>query len=192
MAHLVKDHAEDQLMTYKELLHMILLLLAAGTETTVAAIGNTIVCLLRHPEAIAAARKDLSLVSAIVDESIRWQPPLSTTLRFASRDVEIDGVRIQKGQPIQLCLASTNRDERHYDRADEWDPSRHQEGSLSFGAGRHGCPGFLLAHREIEIVVHALLTRFSSFEPADHEIPYIQGRIFRRPRSLILRLRKAS
>lgn len=189
LGQLIQAHTLNQALDMGEILRTTMLLLAAGTETTVAAIGNTLLCLLAHPETLDAVQHDHKLIPSLVRETFRWEPPLHTTPRFAVSDVELDGILIPRGTPVQLSLASANRDEDWYSHPEVWDPTRLERGILSFGAGKHSCLGFILAQQEIEIVLRTLFERLANLEVEDGILPRIQGIVFRSPRSLRLHVK---
>lgn len=165
-------------MTEADVLNNLMMLLAAGTETTGLAIGNMIVCLLRHPAAFDALHADRSGIAAVVRESLRLEPPLHFVTRFPTTELTVDGVTIPAHASIQLCLGSANRDERRYERPDDWVPARQDPAPLTFGVGRHRCLGFGLANRELEVVLRVLLDRGYVLRAAG-AIPPVRGRSFR-------------
>lgn len=184
LGQLIRAHTLNQTLDNCEIIRNTMLLLAAGTETTVAAIGNTMVCLLAHPKTFNAVQRNHELIPSVVRETFRWQPPLHITTRFAVSDVELEGVLIPQGTPVQLSLASANRDEDWYSHSEVWNPTRVERGILSFGAGKHSCLGFMLAKQEIEIVLKTLFERLVNLEVKDNILPPIQGIVFRSPPSL--------
>ena len=160
-----------------------LLLLLAGTETSLCAIINTMVSLLRHPNAFRAMKDCPAMIANVVAESLRWEPPLHSVLRFATSDVEIGGVAIPRRSPVYLCLASANRDQEHFRSPEAWHPDRAEQGYLTFGTGKHGCPGAMLAEREFCTIFRQLAEQFEEIVPRG-EIPPIVGHAFRRPECL--------
>jgi pimeloyl-[acyl-carrier protein] synthase len=127
------------------------------------------------PERLAAAPE---LLPAAVEEALRYEGTAPIISRIASADTEIGGARIPAGQPVTLLLAAANRDPARFDRPDDFDPHRfdphrfeaHRGGRhISFGLGRHACPGSALARAMILAAMKALLNRFTSIEPADAE-----------------------
>jgi cytochrome P450 len=109
------------------------LLLAAGSGTTWKQMGITLVALLRHPGALAAAREDRSFLRGIVEESLRWTPTDPVFARFAARDCELGGVHLPAGAVVHVCLAAGNRDPARWERPDEFDPFRPLRPHLGFG-----------------------------------------------------------
>jgi cytochrome P450 len=153
------EEAGDQ-MNGDELLAMIFLLLIAGHETTVNLIGNGMLALLENPEQTERLRKDSSLTKSAIEELLRFNGPLETaTERYAREDVEIGGIVIPKGGLTFAVLASANRDEEEFEKADvltlDREPNRH----LAFGYGIHYCLGAPLARMEAQIAISTLLRR---------------------------------
>ncbi len=157
---LVEAHEAGDRLSEDELVSMIFLLLIAGHETTVNLIGNGVLALLEHPEAMARLRDDPSLIKPAVEELLRYDGPLATaTERFAREDVTIDGVTIPRGEMVLAVLSSANRDDRQFERPDALDLTREPNRHLAFGLGVHYCLGAPLARLEGQIAINTLLRR---------------------------------
>jgi cytochrome P450 len=154
------EEAGDEL-SEDELLAMIFLLLVAGHETTVNLIGNGALALMRHPAQMERLRGgEPALVKTAVEELLRYESPLATaTERFAREDIPIAGVVIPRGEMVYAVLASANRDDRQFPRADVLDVAREPNRHLAFGLGIHYCLGAPLARLEGEIAIAALVRR---------------------------------
>lgn len=166
-----------------ELVRHILLLLAAGTETTGATIGNLLHCLFTHPKYIEACKRSPDFIPKFIKETVRWQPPLHITLRFATEDVEINDVTIPKGSAVQLMLASANRDETYFEQPDDFNPFRREQ-HISFGIGNHACLGVSLANKELEVALRVLIDHIDKFPLQSSQVPLVEGITFRMPSSL--------
>jgi len=153
------EEAGDEL-SEDELLAMIFLLVA-GHETTVNLIGNGALALMRHPAQMERLRGgEPALVKTAVEELLRYESPLATaTERFAREDIPIAGVVIPRGEMVYAVLASANRDDRQFPRADVLDVAREPNRHLAFGLGIHYCLGAPLARLEGEIAIAALVRR---------------------------------
>ncbi|MDX1889666.1 cytochrome P450 [Mycolicibacterium sp. 050158] len=149
----------DQLTT-EEIVATCNLLLVAGHETTVNLIANAILAMLRHPEHWAALATDADRAPAIVEETLRWDPPVQLAGRFAAEDMEIGGVAVPKGETMMVLLAAAQRDPAAFDRPDAFDPSREGIRHLAFGHGVHFCLGAPLARLEARIALSAVAARF--------------------------------
>ncbi|MET8680197.1 cytochrome P450 [Streptomyces sp. NPDC004647] len=171
--------AETGTLSDADLVNTSILLLAAGTETTTGGLTNLLCRIAAEPEVFERIRKERSLIPAVVAETLRHEPPLHVTLRFAAQEVTLGGVRIPEGAPLQVVLASANRDPAVYERPHAWDPARERRATLSFGMGRHACLGMGLANRELEIVLNAVLDRVERMSLDNGVLPTAQGRTFR-------------
>ncbi|MGH8910354.1 MAG: cytochrome P450 family protein [Egibacteraceae bacterium] len=161
--------AEEQgdALSEDELLSMIFLLIVAGHETTVNLIGNGMLALLTHPDQLRGLIEDPSLLPSAVEELLRYDGPVETsTLRFASADVELNGVTIPEGDRVLVILASANRDEGRFAGADQLDITRANNRHLAFGKGIHFCLGAPLARLEGQIAIGTLLRRLPALRPA--------------------------
>jgi cytochrome P450 len=151
---LVSDliHTEDT-----ELVTLVWHLVLAG-QTPTGLIGNAVHALLTHQDQLAALRAD---PGRAVDELARWcGPQLLTIPRYATEDVEIDGVLIAKGEPVTVAIAAANRDPRVFADPDRLDLGRRASAHLSFAHGPHFCLGAAFAKVQLEIALTALLSRF--------------------------------
>ncbi|MBM2616602.1 cytochrome P450 [Actinoplanes sp. LDG1-06] len=140
-----------------ELVASAILLLNAGHEASVNALGGGVVALLRHPDQLARVRADPSLVPVTAEEMIRYDSPLHMFVRTATADVEISGVRIPAGASIAALLGAANRDPAVFDSPDSFDAGRDPNPHLGFGAGLHFCLGAPLARIELQAGLSALL-----------------------------------
>ncbi len=159
-------HAEStRSMQPMELLGNVILLIVGGNDTTRNSMTGGVVALNRHPEQYARLRADQTLVAAMAPEIIRWQTPLAHMRRTATRDVEFGGQQIRKGDRVVMWYLSGNRDEREFERAEEFiigrpRPKKH----LSFGFGIHRCIGERLAEMQLRVVWEEILKRFDMIE----------------------------
>ena len=143
-----------------------LILALAGSETTRNAISQGLVALLEHPDQLAALRCDRSLMARASDEMIRWASPVLYFGRTATQDVELGGASIHAGDRVALWYASGNRDGAAFEHPYEFDIRRDPNPHLSFGGGGpHYCLGANLAKKEVQVIMAALLDRFSDIEP---------------------------
>ena len=134
-------------------------LLAAGLDTTVAALGNALFCLATNPDQYDLLHADPGLAKAAFEEAVRLEAPIHCFFRTTTRPVEIEGRTIPADAKILLFFGSANRDPRRWgDDADRYD-IRRRPGHLSFGAGIHVCIGQFIARLEGELVLAALARR---------------------------------
>ena len=153
------EEAGDQL-TEDEIVATCNLLLVAGHETTVNLIANAVLAMLRHPEHWAALGRDPSRAPAIVEETLRYDPPVQLVGRIAGEDMSIGGVDVPRGETMMLLLAAAHRDPAVTERPDEFDPTRAAIRHLAFGLGPHFCLGAPLARLEANVALSAVTKRF--------------------------------
>lgn len=144
--------------------HIIHQYLAAGLENTVASFANILALFGRHPEQFDLVREEPALAPSALNEVLRFWAPIHAWGRITTRDVEIDGASVPAGSQIAVLFGSGNRDERHYERPDEFDVTRNPVDHLSFGYGPHGCAGQGLARMEGVALIRALASNIASFE----------------------------
>jgi cytochrome P450 len=153
------EESGDQL-TEAEIVSTCVLLLVAGHETTVNLVANAILALLRHPWQWAALGADPNLAPAVVEEILRYDPPVQMVVRIAADDMMIGGVEVPAGDGMMLMLAAAHRDPAEFHRPDDFDPGREMLRHFGFGRGAHYCLGAPLARLEASVALSALAARF--------------------------------
>ncbi len=131
-----------------------ILLLNAGHEATVHALGNAVACLLTHQTPMTALAPDT--IGATVEETLRFDPPLHVFERFAYETIDLNGITLAKGDKIALVLGAAGRDPALWDHPDRFDPARTAKPHAAFGGGLHFCVGAPLARLELQIALRSL------------------------------------
>jgi cytochrome P450 len=179
---LLKAEVDGERLTEEEVLTFLRLLLPAGAETTYRLTGNVLFALLTHPEARAEVAAKPDLIGDFVEETLRWDSAVQLVSREVTRDVELHGHRIPKGDLVSLSLGSANRDERRFADPDRFDLHRANKNEhVSFGLGGHFCLGSHLARMEARIAAAALLERLPNLRLDPAETCSIRGFAFRSP-----------
>ena len=182
---LVTGQVDGNGLTDDEVVSFLRLLMPAGAETTFRLIGNMLVALLTDRERYERVRADRTLVPWAIEETLRWETSVCMVSRQATRATEIGGVPIPENAFISVVVASANRDERHYERPDEFDLDRRADDHLAFGFGRHHCLGYHLARLEARVALDAILDRLPALRlDPDAPPPTITGLAFRSPKTL--------
>ena len=153
------EEAGDQL-TEDEIIATCNLLLIAGHETTVNLIANAVLAMLRHPDTWTGLSRDAGRAPAIVEETLRFDPPVQLVGRVAGEDMTVGGVPVPKGDTMMLLLAAAHRDPAANERPDEFDPERPTVRHHAFGLGPHFCLGAPLARLEAAVALSAVTRRF--------------------------------
>ena len=160
VSRLVEAEEEGDKLTPNETIVMLRLLLAAGNETTTNLIGNGVRALLRNPDQLALLRERPDLIPAAVEELLRYDPPVQLDMRIPTRDLEIGNRRVRSGTMVTMAIGSANHDPERFQRPDELDVTRSDQGNIAFGRGIHHCLGAPLARLEGRIALEVLLERF--------------------------------
>ncbi|GAD81642.1 cytochrome P450 family protein [Nocardia asteroides] len=162
-AFVVADEEGGAALTEEEAIGNIKALVAAGHETTVSLIVNTVRALLNEPEQLAKVLAGDVEWKQVIEESLRWDGPVSHLLmRFATEDITVGDTVIAKGEGVVMSYRAIGRDTAvHGETADEFDvtrPTAHRH--LAFGYGPHICPGAALSRLEAAVALPALFARF--------------------------------
>ena len=163
---LVAAEEGGERLSREELLMNLVLLLAAGNETTRNLIGNGILALLRNPEQLQRLQDDTGLLDSAIDELLRYDSPVQLDNRITGEPVEIGGKKIPRGQRVICVLGAANRDPDAFPAPDVLDIGRAERNHVAFGRGIHYCLGAPLARLEGRIAFTALLSRFKSLRLA--------------------------
>lgn len=145
------DSERAEGLSRDELLVAVLNLLLASYHTTVIALSNAMVHLLRNREEVQRLKADPSLAISAWDELLRFDAPVHFVPRYARADTEVRGLPILAGQRLLLCLASANHDERKFERPADLDIGRKSNPHFSFATGPHLCIGAQLSRMEGDI-----------------------------------------
>jgi cytochrome P450 len=138
-----------------------------GNDTTRNSMTGGLMAALQHPEEIAKVRANADLLPSLVSEVIRYQTPVIHMRRTATRDVELSGKAIGKGDKVVMWYISGNRDETAIDEPEAFRVGRPKaRHHLSFGAGIHRCVGDRLAEMQLRILWEEMLARRLAIEIA--------------------------
>ncbi|MEV5410312.1 cytochrome P450 [Thermopolyspora sp. NPDC052614] len=141
-------------------------LLSAGVDTTVHGLAAVLYAFATHPDQWRRLRREPHLARVAFDEAVRWQSPVQTFFRTATRDVVVGGTLIPDGKKVVTFLGSANRDPRRWADPDAFDLSRDPSGHVGFGMGIHQCAGQHVARLEAEALLTALARRIERIELA--------------------------
>jgi cytochrome P450 len=169
-----------------DLIATAILLLVAGHETTVNLIANSMLALVRHPDILARLAGEPDLAPRLIEEMLRYDPPVHFRTRTALTAIDIAGTTIPEGADIVLLLASGNRDPAVFRDPDRFDPDRPDIRHFGFGGGLHYCAGAPLARFEAEAALVALAQRLVHPRLIDDPPPYRSGAALRGPMHLRL------
>ncbi|HEY5009428.1 MAG TPA: cytochrome P450 [Caulobacteraceae bacterium] len=157
-------------------------LLIGGNLTTTDLIGNGVRLLLKNPAELAKLRADSGIINAVVEEILRYEPPVDITGRIASSDMEVGGCPVKASQSMTFSLRAANRDPEVFDDPHRFDVSRKHKPHMAFGGGAHICIGAPLARLEASVALVKLFERFPDLAFADSDaapvwrtLPFCRG-----------------
>jgi cytochrome P450 len=172
-------------MSREDLLATADLLLVAGHETTVNLITNGMLTLLRHPDVLERLNREPGLITTLVEELLRYEPPVQMlTSRTVLADIDIAGTIIPAGSPLVLVLAAGSRDPARFRDPDRFDPGRAGNQHLGFGSSIHYCFGAALARTEAQVALPELARRLVNPRLVADAPPYRPSPVLRGPRHL--------
>jgi len=166
VSNLVHAEHEGERLNDEELLSMILLLLAAGHETTVHLITNMLLSLEQFPSAKQNLISDWSKSDSAIEETLRYCSPIQIAKpRFIAQDMDFHGQSLKRGEMIIPLLASANYDPDRFEEPEKFDIDRERNYHMTFGSGPHVCLGMKLARTETHHAIKCLYDRFPNLKP---------------------------
>jgi cytochrome P450 len=172
IAELIRVESEGGRIGADELVSMLFLLLGAGSQTTTHLISGSVFELLKNPVRRDWLEQDWSRAALAIEEFLRFVSPVQVSKpRYVRRDVDLDGVRLKKGDKVMAMIVAANMDPTVIDCPEKLDLERHPNRHMSFGTGIHFCLGLQLARIEASCALQALFTRWPKLRlavsPAD-------------------------
>ena len=176
---IVAEEQGDRL-TEEEVAECVAFLSNAGFATTRNLIGSAVVALLTNREQWELLVNDPSLIGEAVEEALRYDCSLTSTLRFARQETIVGNRNLAAGAAVFCLLNAANRDPEYFPDPDRFDIMRTDKKHLAFGGGVHFCLGAPLARLQIEIVLGALLRRYPRLRLGTEKIEWRSG-LYRGP-----------
>ena len=188
---LVTSEDNGDRLTEEEVIANCIVTMVGGLETTTNLIGNGMLTLLRNPEHLERLRSDRGIMSAALEELLRYESPSQHTARLAPEDVMLGDKLIRKRQAVIAVMAAGNRDPERFPNPDRLDFDRPDNRHLAFGWAAHFCFGAPLARIEGEIAFTTLLDRFPDLSMTDAPLAWRENLGLRGLKSLPLTYRNA-
>jgi cytochrome P450 len=144
-------------MNAEEVRSAAILLLIAGYDTTAKLMATSLVVLERHPDQRRLVAGDPSLVSAAIEEVLRWEGVVQMSPRRVMRDTTLAGVELSAGDTVYALMAAADRDPSRWLDPQRFEVGRDLKSHLGFGFGPHLCLGAPLARLETRVALERLL-----------------------------------
>jgi cytochrome P450 len=144
---------------------MMVILFAAGGESTASLLGSAAWILAHRPDIQRQVRENPELLTAFIEETLRYEPPFRGHYRHVRNDTTLDGVDLSAGSHLLLLWGAANRDPAHFETPGQFRLDRTEaKGHITFGKGAHFCVGAALARLEAQIVLRLLLDYTSEID----------------------------
>ncbi|MCA2318144.1 cytochrome P450 [Mycobacterium intracellulare] len=167
IADLAARYASGELEQTPALGIMLTLFSAAG-ESTASLLGSAAWILTDRPAIQQQLREKPELLSAFIEETLRFEAPFRGHYRHVWRDTTLGGVAVPADSHLLLMWGAANRDPAHFEAPNEFRLDRAATKShMSFGKGVHFCVGAALARLEAHIVLRMLLERTTWIDAAE-------------------------
>jgi cytochrome P450 len=184
---LVHADVDGEPLAEHEIVMGFFLLVAAGNDSTKATYASGMRALMEHPDQRQLLLDDPGRIPAAVEESLRMFPAFAHFRRTATRDVELGGQTIRKGEKVVMWYVSSNRDESRFPDPDRFDITRETEHQAFGAGGRHFCLGTALARLELKVMLEETLARYPAMEMAG-EPEHVESPFANQLKSLPVRL----
>ena len=192
---LIAARFEGDRLSQEELVATCILVLNAGHEATVHAIGNSLLALAGHPEQLRWLREHPADTAGAVDELLRYDSPLQMFERWVLDNLTwgegVNAVTLRRGTKVGLLFGSANRDERAFADPVSLDLSRRDNPYVSFGGGIHYCVGAPLAKIEMEVALAEFARRVEDFHIPD-QVERVPSLVFRGVKALAMEINRSA
>jgi hypothetical protein len=178
---MVRLQAEGAPLSDAEISVNLAALLIGGNLTTTDLISMAVRLLLTNPDQLAAFKADPGLASAVVEETLRYDPPIDITGRVVMEDRDLAGCPVKARQHVMTSLRAANRDPAVFPNPDVFDPARpHTAPHVAFGGGSHICIGAPLARIEAAAALKGIFARWPNLRLAHEDfewrtLPFFRG-----------------
>jgi len=163
-------------------------LFAAGQETTVRLLANSLQLIGERPELQDRLRAEPDLIPNFVEESLRYESPVKGDFRLTRVPTSLGGVDIPAGTTLMVLNAAANRDPRRFEQPGEFQVERaNARQHVAFGHGAHTCPGAPLARAEGRVSIERLLDRMHDIRISEEHHGPPERREYRYAPTYILR-----
>lgn len=183
---LAEAEIDGDALTEREIVLTTAMFVVAGVESLSSFMSIFAMNLAQMADVQDALRKDPALMKSAIEESLRYNTSAQRFKRVLTKDVELHGQQMRKGDFVVLAYGSANRDERQFPDANSYDLHRNPKGHLGFGTGKHFCIGNDFARMVMERAMHVFLEQIPQFSLSDAQFDWVPSSNFRSPVALQL------
>lgn len=163
IAHLIGCELDGRPLADWEITACAWLFIVGGVDTTQAGMGRTVVHLARNPKDKQRLIDQPEIMVEAIEEFLRRYTPQTALARRATRDTELNGQEIKKGDRLLMIWAAANIDPAEFENPDAIDFDRANKRHMSFGVGSHRCMGSNVARLEIRAILEEILKRMPDY-----------------------------
>lgn len=167
LSHFLDAEVDGESLTRDEILDICFLFLIAGLDTVTDSLTCFFHTLARRSDLRQRLIDDPDVIPAAVEELLRWETPVPGVARVATEAMDLDGVRVEAGDHVMVCIGSANTDESAIERAGHIDFDREANRHYAFGGGIHRCLGSHLARRELRVALREWHRRIPNYHIPD-------------------------
>ncbi|MBS1878894.1 MAG: cytochrome P450 [Actinobacteria bacterium] len=174
LSHLLEELHRDPAVNLglEDIVNVPINIMSAGHETGTLLMLGILSQLLADRELLARVEDHRELIPDLVEEALRYEPPVHGIFRVTKASVEVAGTTIPAGARVLLCYGSANHDPEVFAEPERFDPDRADVGNhFGFGKGTHFCPGAPIARLEQRVALEALFDRCPNLRLADDQEP---------------------
>ncbi len=172
----IEAEVDGERLTEDEILGICFLFILAGLDTVTDSLECFIARLARHPDERRQIADDPAIIPSAVEELLRWETPVTTVARVATKDVDLGGCPIHAGDNVGIVIGSANTDDEAVPGMDQVDLARSENRHLAFGGGVHRCLGSHLARLELRIALREWHRRIPEYSIVPGtELSYMMG-----------------
>ncbi|MFY2562199.1 cytochrome P450 [Corallococcus terminator] len=188
VSNLLRVEVDGEALTDRELMGFFFLLISAGLETTTSLLCHCVRVFAMNPGLLLRLRENRALIPRFIEETLRYEPSLMTTMRLCRQDVKVAGVALPQGALVLVSLASASRDEKYFPDGDRFVLEREGPPQLSFGHGPHFCLGAMLARLEARVALEEMVSSVGRLELWTEHIEWTPSFLVRAPQALPVEL----
>jgi len=184
ITHLAEAEIDGDRLSEREIVLTTTTFVMAGVESLSSFMSMFALNLHDYPEARRRVVADPSLIEPAIEESLRFNTSAQRFKRTVTREIELHGQRMRRGDKVALAFGSGNRDWRKFPDPDAYDIERRPQGHLGFGAGKHFCLGSQMARLVTEVAMKRFLARVPEYHLTVDRLAWNSSSNFRSPVAL--------